>query len=328
MALASGMHLKCCRKYREIMTHIEEYAHTTSNCVCCGGNRISRSSAILMPFIAHRIYQWEPALIDESWGLQTIPNGRAYSLCNSLLCDQCGLLFLDIRFTDGELALLYRNYRDEAYTALRELYEPGYRKRNEGIAKGMNYLNKVEEFLQPLLPAQMRVLDWGGDTGINTPFKSKGANTIHVYDISDIETTGGVRKVCKETVTQNSYDLIVCSNVLEHVPFPRRLLGEIRTAMTPTTVLYIEVPLENLRKKFIAGKQLLGKKRHWHEHINFFSRPSLEALVSSVGLSLQKFQILDILCDGQSYSQYMLSCCLPPASSNTSLDLGPDQLSK
>jgi SAM-dependent methyltransferase len=234
----------------------------------------------------------------------------AYSLCNSLLCDQCGLLFLDIRFSDSELALLYQNYRDEAYTALREHYEPGYRARNEGLVHGINYLQEVENFLRPHLPDTLRVLDWGGDTGVNTPFKDCAANTVHVYDISGMETTGRVRKVSKKTASQNHYDLVVCSNVLEHVPYPRRALAEIRATMNPTTVLYIEVPLENLVKEYLGGTQVLGRKRHWHEHINFFSRNSLEALVTEMGLSLLHFQVQDIESDGKPYSQFMLACVL------------------
>ena len=50
-----------------------------SICVCCGGDRLSRSPAILMPFIAARIFDWYPVEIDEGWGLNTIQKGTAYS---------------------------------------------------------------------------------------------------------------------------------------------------------------------------------------------------------------------------------------------------------
>ena len=227
----------------------DNYDHVASTCVCCGHAELMRSPAVLMPFIAHRVYQWEPALIDASWGLQTISEGHAYALCNSLLCSECNLLFLDIRFSDREMARLYKNYRDDTYTALRDRYEPGYRVRNEGLVQGINYLHEIETFLQPHLPDTLRVLDWGGDTGVNTPFKEGAANTVHIYDISGLETTGRLRKVSKETAAQHVYDLIVCSNVLEHVPYPRLVLAEIMAVMTPTTVLYIEVPMENLVKE-------------------------------------------------------------------------------
>ena len=89
------------------MGKTDGYDHVASHCVCCGGADLQRSPAVLMPFIAHRIYQWEPVLIDESWGLQTISDGHAYSLCHSLLCLDCHLLFLDIRFSNAESSRLY-----------------------------------------------------------------------------------------------------------------------------------------------------------------------------------------------------------------------------
>ncbi len=182
-----------------------------------------------MPFISHRVYNWEPALIDNNWGLQTIPLGHAYALCNSLLCIKCGLLFLDIRFSELEMGRLYKNYRDDSYSNLREHYEPSYRVRNEGLIQGVNYLKEVEAFLKPHLPDTLRVLDWGGDSGINTPFKERKDNEIHIYDISGIEVTERFRKVSIETAKLFSYDLIVCGNVLEHIPYPIHILSVVLT---------------------------------------------------------------------------------------------------
>jgi SAM-dependent methyltransferase len=265
-----------------------------------------------MPFISHRVYQWEPTLIDDSWGLKTISLGNAYALCNSLLCSQCGLLFLDIRFSDREMARLYQNYRDDTYTTLRDYYEPGYRSRNERLVQGLgiNYRQDIEAFLQPHLPETVRVLDWGGDTGVNTPFKEGAGNEVHIYDISDVETTGKLRKVSKDTAAQHNYDLIVCSNVLEHIPYPRRVLAEIKSFMKPDAVLYIEVPLENLVKDYGGDKQLLNKKRHWHEHINFFNQDSLNALLTVAGFSLLDFHVQNIQSEGNPCSLFMLACVL------------------
>jgi hypothetical protein len=288
----------------------EYYDHIASECVCCGDKHLMNSPAILMPFISHRVYNWAPALIDNSWGLQTIPLGHAYALCNSLLCSKCGLLFLDIRFSELEMSRLYNNYRDDSYTTLREQYEPGYRVRNEGLVQGVNYLQEIEAFLKPYLPDTICLLDWGGDTGINTPFKDNAANEVHIYDISGIEVKGRLRKVDKEAATQNHYDLIVCSNVLEHVPYPRKVLSEIKAFMASNTVLYIEVPFENLVKDNEVGAQLLTKKRHWHEHINFFSKHALNELVTGLGLSLLNFHSQNIHSEGKPYTQLMLACVL------------------
>ena len=291
----------------EITSH---YDHIATECVCCSGKHLMRSQAILMPFISHRVYNWEPALIDNSWGLQTIPLGYAYALCNSLLCSKCGLLFLDIRFSELEMARLYKNYRDEAYSTLRELYEPGYRLRNEGLIQGVNYLQEVEEFLRPYLPNTLRVLDWGGDSGINTPFKEGEDNEIHIYDISGIEAIEKFHKVSIETAKHFKYDLIVCSNVLEHIPYPSQMLSEIKTMMSDGSVLYIEVPLENHVKEFSDTRLLLEKKRHWHEHINFFSENALRMLVFNLGFEMLSFEIKIFKQNNKLYNIFMLACRL------------------
>jgi len=286
----------------------DRYDHVASHCVCCDSVELQRSPAVLMPFIAHRIYQWEPVLIDESWGLRTISGGHAYSLCHSLLCLDCHLLFLDIRFSNAEISRLYKDYRGFEYTELRDRYEPGYKARTEGLTQGINYLDAVETFLAPHLPATIALLDWGGDTGVNTPFKHGDANSIDLYDISGAETTGKIRKVSRQTAAYNRYDLIVCSNVLEHVPYPRELLEDIQSMMQVSTVLYLEVPRENLVRDNPDPSTLLRKKRHWHEHINFFSERALMALLRSAGLSVLSFKIHDILSEGNLHSQFMIAC--------------------
>ncbi len=286
------------------------YDHIATECICCGGAELMRSPAVLMPFIAHRIYNWEPVEIDSSWGLKTISLGTAYAICNSLLCIKCRLLFLDIRFSEKEMKRLYNNYRDDNYTELREYYEPGYRARSNGLNRGTNYLKEVEAFLLPYLPKIIKLLDWGGDSGENTPFKDNSKNTIHIYDISNIKTNGLLINVSKEVACQQEYDLIVCSNVLEHVPYPHQILNEIKSIMTTSTLLYIEVPLENLILEVYTDIQLLKKKRHWHEHINFFTESSLRALLLASGLSMLSFKVQNIICENKPCSQFMLLCKL------------------
>src|ERR1700754_592858 len=83
------------------------------SCVCCGSGDLAASPAILMPFVAHRAFGWAPVEIDESWGLQTIRNGMAYSICKTLRCRKCSHLFCDIRFSDEEMSAIYSGYREE-----------------------------------------------------------------------------------------------------------------------------------------------------------------------------------------------------------------------
>jgi len=260
-----------------------------------------------MPFVAHRAFGWEPVTIDESWGLLTIKKGHAYSICKSLHCCYCGFLFLDIRFSEIELSNLYDDYRGEKYTSLRELYEPGYKLRNDDLNAGVGYIQEIEDFLLPHLSFPISILDWGGDTGKNTPFKIKN-EVFDIYDISNKNVVEGARIVSKSEAQFKKYKLIVCSNVLEHVPYPSELLYDIKKTMDRESILYIEVPLE----KVMLGDRtnLSSLKKHWHEHINFYSEKSLYSLFQNVGLEVEDLKILEVTSGSQTCRLFQVACKL------------------
>ena len=278
-----------------------------TQCVCCGSKKLKSSPAVLMPFVAHRTFGWEPVTIDESWGLLTIKNGHAYSICKSLHCCYCGFLFLDIRFSESELSNLYNDYREEEYNSLRELYEPGYTLRNDDLNAGIGYIKDIEDFLQPHLSFPISILDWGGDTGKNTPFKNKN-QAFDIYDISNKHVIEGARIVNKSEAHSKKYQLIVCSNVLEHVPYPCDLLVDITKSMDAESVLYIEVPLEKVVLNNKTDLHLL--KKHWHEHINFYSEKSLYSLFQAAGLEVKDLKILKATAGEQSSCLFQVACKL------------------
>jgi hypothetical protein len=299
-------------------THTQQEVSLTFNlkkeriatqCVCCGSKKLKSSPAVLMPFVAHRAFGREPVDIDESWGLSTIKKGHAYSICKSLFCEVCGFLFLDIRFSESELSNLYIDYRGAEYNSLRESYEQGYTLRNDNLNAGIDYIQDIEDFLQPHLSFPISILDWGGDTGKNTPFKNKN-EALDIYDISNKDVIVGARIVSKSEAHSKKYKLIVCSNVLEHVPYPSDLLSDITKSMSKESILYIEVPLENVVMNNNSDLHLL--KKHWHEHINFYSEKSLYSLVQNVGLEVNDLKILQATAGGQSSSLFQVACKLKP----------------
>lgn len=279
-------------------------------CVCCGAEDLSARSAILMPFVAHMVFGWTPVQIDASWGLRTVETGHAYALCNSLLCARCGLLFLDMRFSDEEMHRLYADYRGNEYCLLRERYEPGYTERNRALSAPCAHLHEIESFLLPHLGTPPnRLLDWGGDTGRNAPFLAGGCS-VDVFDISDKDPVDGARRVDLDTALSECYDLVVCSQVLEHLPDPRKALLEIREVLAPRSLLYVEVPLEKLMESNSTNP--LPYKRHWHEHVNFFSRLSLQTLMARSGLAVIELRERNVLVEEGCYSIYQLVCRRDP----------------
>ncbi len=262
-----------------------------------------------MPFVAKRVFGWEPVNITPEWGLRDLRSGMAYPLCNSVRCPRCGLVFLDIRFTDEEMSALYADYRGEGYTNLRDRYEPGYRERDAIIQLGATHIAEVERFLAPHMPPKPRILDWGGDTGINTPFKS-GCELFHIFEISDKPTVNGAVHVGAGVIKNTDYDLIVLSHVLEHVPWPARTLTEIGAVMRDETVLYIETPYEDLMRLGSDAVDLHERKRHWHEHVNFFTPESLTILLDGCGMQMIEMRIIEADGGGKHWHVFVIACKL------------------
>jgi hypothetical protein len=276
-------------------------------CPACLSDDHARSPAVLMPFVADRALGWRPVIIDDSWNLRTIENGHAYTVCNSVECRTCGMVFLDIRFSDHELGRLYSDYRGADYTRLREHYEPGYASRNEQLKDGIPYLDAVEGFLRPHLTFPVNLLDWGGDTGKNTPFKTE-AGTFHIYDISRAPPVPGASFVDLTEVAQEDYDLIVCSNVLEHIPHPLNFLEELAGYIRPQTLLYIEVPFETFMLQNQENPDIVTLKKHWHEHVNFFTMTSLDHLCRTSGLDIVQSRLLPIVHLSDDVQIFQLAC--------------------
>ena len=260
-----------------------------------------------MPFVAKRVFGWEPVEITDAWGLRDIRPGMAYTLCGSVQCLHCGVLFLDIRFSEREMMSLYSGYRNDEYVALREQFEPGYAARQSQLAIGSNYISKVERFLSDHLAPPSSVLDWGGDIGLNTPYRST-CQLLHVHDISGLQPSGKALQVQRDVIDATHYDLIVLSNVLEHVPFPGEVLSEVQSAMSVDSVLYIEVPHEDLVRSNPKSRDLYARKKYWHEHINFFTQESLEHLLRRRNLNIEGMKSILVTAGGKEGYVFMIAC--------------------
>lgn len=276
-------------------------------CICCMQDCLRTTPAVLMPFVAKRVFNHEPIEITADWGLNDLRPGWAYSLCNTLECKLCGVIFLDYRFSDAEMSLLYDNYRDEEYNATRIRFEPGYVEPAAHYEGRARYISSIEEILAPYLPERPCVLDWGGGTGSNSPFRFR-CEELHIYDISRVNVCDEAKNLSLEECLGRSYDLIACMQVLEHVPHPINLLSQIRSAMRPSTLLYLEVPFERIFRDNKEEKFLGDKKRHWHEHVNFFSPASLEAVAKYCGLEVVLSKTLDVSLGWRESVIQMLVC--------------------
>jgi hypothetical protein len=80
--------------------------------------------------------------------------------------------------------------------------------------------------------------------------------------------------------------------------------------MGPKTIFYLEVPLEGVFSTASDGRPLREKKRHWHEHVNFFSPASLKAMAHRSSLKVLAEKTLSVSLGGRETMVQMLVCKL------------------
>ena len=258
-----------------------------SNCVVCEGAIRRVKQALVSPFLAARIWNRPPFCVD------------------LVECTACGFMFYNPRLDDAEASRLYAGYRSEEYQRMRHASEPWYTVNFNAQLGGQAAYDRRRPVLAAILRQHIgerkiqRVLDYGGDRGDLVCGLVDGAAAF-VYDISGIPAVDGV--TATSDPAECKADLVINSNVLEHVGFPRLVLADILKASPQGGMVYLEVPCESpfgaarvFRRIAQLGIVALTRPalaRHvirpaslylMHEHINYFSERSLATLMRSGG---------------------------------------------
>lgn len=258
-----------------------------SCCVICDSPIRQLKRALIAPFVAERTWGKKPFCVD------------------LVGCDSCGFMFYNPRLDDEDLATLYKGYRSDEFQRMRfetePWYTPGF---NYDIASPESYAER-RALLAPILKKNLgdrpikRVLEYGGDRGELAAGLLDGT-AAYSYDISGIEVAPGV--TAAPVPADCRADLILNSNVLEHVGFPRLLVSEILQAAPAGGLVFLEVPAElpfgayRLARR-IAQIGIMAATRPktaryvlrpaalymMHMHINYFSERSLKVLMQKCG---------------------------------------------
>lgn len=258
-----------------------------TRCVICDAPIRRLKRALIAPFVAKRIWKREPFCVD------------------LVACQSCGFMFYNPRLDDEDLKNLYNGYRSDEFQRMRFETEPWYTPSfNYDIASPESYAER-RALLAPILRKNLgdrpvrRVLEYGGDRGELAAGLLDGADA-YSYDISGIEVAPGV--TAAPVPSSCRADLILNSNVLEHVGFPRVLVKEILQAAPAGGLVFLEVPAElpfgayRLARRIAQiGIMTVSRPKTaryvlrpaalymMHMHINYFSENSLKILMQSCG---------------------------------------------
>ena len=266
--------------------------HEVTHCLICDGKLLESHRAVFSPFVARRIWNRCPFPIE------------------LLKCKGCSFMFANPRFDPHEEKILYASYRAAEYQKVRHECEPWYTEEFNRSMFSPEVLAKRRDPLAAIfrehVPSSVKtILDFGGDRGDLFEGLVRRSST-YVYDISGIEPVNGIKALrTLDECAAHRFDLIACSNVLEHVGSPRGIVDEINGVAGPDSLFFIEVPSESplgaagFVKRFAQQAILLGARpglaasmlpfdfmRQVHEHVNFFSIGSLVKLMQVSGLEV------------------------------------------
>lgn len=259
------------------------------DCIICGLRTQDSKRGVTAPFLAARVWQREPFAVELRH------------------CNSCDFLFFNPRLEPGEEALLYERYRERRYVDERHASEPWYTDAFNASLSSLATFSRRRKAVESALRCAGvvgevgKVLDFGGNRGELIASLFPEAEK-YVYDISQVDAIPGVQRVTLEDCGAIDFDLIICSNVLEHVALPRLLADQIESAANAGCRIFLEVPCESplesamrlrraiqgiilfaLRPRIFFSLFKFRTLNIMHEHLNFFTPRALATLASSKG---------------------------------------------
>lgn len=171
---------------------------------------------------------------------------------------------------------------------------------NSKYGSGEERLHNYKEKLLEFLPERKSViLDVGCGSGVFSQRMSNLGHTVKGIDISkeaimkykkrglegyvvDIDKGFGLK--------DNSFDIVWCSDLIEHIYSPEFLIKEIRRVLKKGGVLLLSTP--NSAYFIFRILHLLGKTCSEIQHplhLHFFSKKSLKKLIEKSGFEVQRY---------------------------------------
>ena len=180
---------------------------------------------------------------------------------------------------------------------------------NDYAAKPALYFDNVRSEIAPLLPAHAsRVLDVGCGAGATLQWLKQTGRCDVCVGIEMMETAAAVARgridelhvgdatlLVDSAFAPQSFDLVLCLDVLEHLVDPWAFVAQLRPLLKPGGRVIASLP--NVRHLRVVLPLLLAGRWRYEAsgildrtHLRFFTRESALELMSSGGLAVQQWQ--------------------------------------
>jgi 2-polyprenyl-3-methyl-5-hydroxy-6-metoxy-1,4-benzoquinol methylase len=191
-----------------------------------------------------------------------------------LECGACGLVYLE-QWTEGFDAELYEYYAERKGRPLEERFDRLNQKRQGEL---------LEEIAQRV--NGRRLLDVGCGEGQFVYTASQNGWDARGIDLAEpaIDLCRAHGLPCTRTdffdasLDRERFDLIIMSELIEHVPSPARFLSRAQELLAPRGVLYMTTPNFASLTRRIVGPEWVCIHR---EHVAYFSPATLRAVLDA-----------------------------------------------
>jgi 2-polyprenyl-3-methyl-5-hydroxy-6-metoxy-1,4-benzoquinol methylase len=204
----------------------------------------------------------------------------------SVMCSQCPTLYSRKRFDERSLAIFYSKFYREMYTGSSVPTDGWFEEQVSSGSKILSQLKGLGVISHDL--GGKRVLEVGcGSGGILVPFTEIGAEVVGI-DFDDTYMEAGRKRGLNlidqsiyEFQAENKFDLIILKDVLEHLPDLNLVLQRLKSLLSETGIVYIQVPT-------FEGLEFLGYQNDFlryfqNAHIVHFSEASLNYIFAKNG---------------------------------------------
>lgn len=110
----------------------------------------------------------------------------------------------------------------------------------------------------------------------------------------------GTFEGCIDRLPPQHFDVVVCNDVIEHMPDHDRFLQQVRACMRPGAVIVASIP--NLRHSQVLWELLVHRDFRYREagvldrtHLRFFTSKSLRRTLEENGYRVERFEMINRL---------------------------------
>ncbi len=207
--------------------------------------------------------------------------GQTEVRIQSQMCKSCGFVIYTPRPTAEDL--------DRKYKFLTELEADQHSFPPDTPVEKLRSQNLFGRLNRWTNSGNARILDFGGGDGrLMSNFVEHGCECFLVdYCPTPVQGVTKLADTLDDLGDDTTFDLIVCSHVLEHLADPFGIVVQLQHRLADEGVLYVEVPME------IWGAAPLQSEPV--THINFFTVASLQYLLERAGFCMLKCDMVATL---------------------------------